>query len=115
LLGYADGNGNYKVQNVVTQWVFISQDVIFEEGQPHWTSSSVGENESENIPLPLFDTNLSEPILGHKKDHDGPVNQPSSTPINQTPILSNDTADPRDNANHCDITDKVEMQQVPRL
>ena len=49
-LGYAGGGGNYKVQDVVTQRIFVSRDVVFEEGQPHRTSPSVGEN------LPLFDT-----------------------------------------------------------
>jgi hypothetical protein len=49
-LGYAGGNGNYKVQDISSQHVFISHDIIFEEGQPHRTSSSVEEN------LPLFDT-----------------------------------------------------------
>jgi hypothetical protein len=115
LLGYADGNGNYKVQDVVTRRVFVSRDVIFEEGQPHRTSSSVGKNETESIPLSLFETNLNEPTLDDKKDPDGPVDQPSSTPISQTPILGNDVADPGDNANHRNVTDNAEAQQVPAL
>jgi len=59
-LGYSGGHGNYKVQNVETRRVFVSRDVIFEEGHPHRTSLSVGEN------LPLFDTILEETPL-----HDG--------------------------------------------
>ena len=44
LLGYASGSGNYKMQDVTAQRVFISHDIIFEEGQPHCTTSaSVGE------------------------------------------------------------------------
>ena len=50
-LGYSTGRGNYKVQDVVTHRVFVSQDVIFEEGQPHRTSASVGET------IPIFDMN----------------------------------------------------------
>jgi hypothetical protein len=50
-LGYATGRGNYKVQDIASRRVFISRDVIFEEGQPHRTSPSVGENN-----IPLFDT-----------------------------------------------------------
>jgi len=50
LLGYAGGHGNYKVQNVEFNRVFISRDVIFEEGHPHRMSPSVGEND-----IPLFD------------------------------------------------------------
>ena len=50
LLGYASGNGNCKVQDVTTHRVFVSRDVVFEEGQPHRTSASVGEQ------IPLFDT-----------------------------------------------------------
>ena len=45
------GAGNYKVQNIDTQRVYVSCDVIFEEGQPHHTSTSVGEKM-----IPLFNT-----------------------------------------------------------
>ena len=31
-LGYATGSGNYKVQGISTQCVFVSCDVVFEEG-----------------------------------------------------------------------------------
>lgn len=54
LLGYATGRGNYKVQNVTSHRVFVSRDVIFEEGQPHRTSASVGEN------IPVFETNTED-------------------------------------------------------
>ena len=51
-LGYTSGSGNYKVQDVTTRRVFVSRDIVFEEGQPHRTASaSVGEQ------IPLFDTN----------------------------------------------------------
>ena len=50
-LGYEMGAGNYKVQNINTQCVYVSCHVIFEEGQPHHTSMSVGEKM-----IPLFDT-----------------------------------------------------------
>ena len=49
-LGYAPGRGNYKVQDVVTRRVYVSRDVIFEEGVPSRTSANVGEQ------IPLFDT-----------------------------------------------------------
>ena len=49
LLGYASGAGNYKVQDLATRRVFVSRDVVFEEGQPRRTSASVGEQ------TPLFD------------------------------------------------------------
>jgi len=49
-LGYASGTGNYKVQDVAARHVFVSCDIIFEEGQPHRTSLSVGEHD-----IPLFD------------------------------------------------------------
>lgn len=49
-LGYASWAGNYKVQDVVSRRVFISRDMVFEEGQPRRTSASVGEE-----PIPLFD------------------------------------------------------------
>jgi transposase InsO family protein len=50
LLGYASGGGNYKVQDISSRRVFVSRDVIFEEGVPHRTSPAVGEQ------IPLFDT-----------------------------------------------------------
>jgi len=53
LLGYAGGRGNYKVQDVTSRRVFVSRNVVFEEGQPHHTSPSVGENN-----IPLFDATL---------------------------------------------------------
>ena len=34
LLGYASGSGNYRVQDIASCHVFVSQDVIFEEGKP---------------------------------------------------------------------------------
>ena len=40
--------------------VFISRDVVFEEGQPHHTSASVGE---QQLQIPLFDTNHDIPPL----------------------------------------------------
>ena len=60
LLGYATGSGNYKVQDLESQRVFVSYDVVFEESQPHRTAMSVGEQ----LQTPLFDTNLTttEPI-----------------------------------------------------
>ena len=50
LLGYAGGHGNYKVQDIESFRVFVSRDVIFEEGHPHRMSPSVGENH-----ISLFD------------------------------------------------------------
>jgi len=52
-LRYASGGGNYKVQDSAFQHVFVSCDVIFEEGQPHRTLPSV-----EEINVPLFHTIL---------------------------------------------------------
>ena len=43
LLGYTSGSGNYQVQEVISRRVFVLQDVVFEEGQPHCTSADVGE------------------------------------------------------------------------
>ena len=88
LLGYASGAGNYKVQDLSTRRVFVSRDVVFEEGQPRRTSASVGEQ------MPLFDTvNNDVPLTDHDKapttdnnsiprvDVDHPINQPQGTPI----------------------------------
>ena len=74
-LGYATGHGNYKVQDVASKRVFVSRDVIFEEGLPYRTLPSVGEN------IPLFDAVLDAP-LGDNSDltnqpihHDDPDQQ----------------------------------------
>jgi hypothetical protein len=53
-LGYATGRGNYKVQDITSHRVFVSRDVVFEEGQPHRTSASAGEN------IPISETNTGE-------------------------------------------------------
>ena len=55
LLGYAPGSGNYKVQDITTRRVFVSRDVIFEEGLPRRTSANVGENT-----IPIFDANIND-------------------------------------------------------
>jgi hypothetical protein len=47
---YATGKDNYKVQDIVSHHVFMSRDVVFEEGLPHRTSASVGEQ------IPVFGT-----------------------------------------------------------
>jgi hypothetical protein len=91
--------------------VFVLWDVIFKEGQPHCTLLSMGENESEDIPLPLFNMN-DAPLNNNKGTEAGTteaadgINQVSSTPINQVPIIGNDSSDPGsgDKANHRDIT-----------
>ena len=62
-LGYAPGRGNYKVQDLVTRRVYVSRDVVFEEGLPSRTSADVGEQ------IPLFDT------LSHDTSPDSNNNQ----------------------------------------
>jgi len=49
-LGYASGLGSYRVQDVASRRVFVFRDVVLEEGYPHRTSPTVGEQ------IPLFDT-----------------------------------------------------------
>ena len=52
-LGYATRTGNYKVQDTQTKCVYVSRDVIFEEGLPHRSLMSVGEKQQQ---IPLFDS-----------------------------------------------------------
>ena len=68
-LGYASGSGNYKVQEVMSCHVLISRDVVFEEGQPHRTSLSVGEN------IPLFDILLEGEVSSHDKLDNAPTTE----------------------------------------
>jgi len=70
-LGYVGGNGNYKVQEVVSRRVLISRDVVFEEGQPHRTSPSVGED------LPLFDISLETEGSSYDKLDDTSTSEPT--------------------------------------
>ena len=74
LLGYAGGRGNYKVQDVQSRRVFVSRDVVFEEGQPHRTSPSVGENS-----ISLFDVALGDPLDKDETDEtDGRQTNPAT-------------------------------------
>ena len=86
-LGYASGGGNYKVQDVGSKRVFVSRDVIFEEGEPHRTSPSVGEN------VPLFDTELDdEHPLANNDASKGP-GMTGDSHINTIPIMGKDNPD----------------------
>ena len=60
LLGYTTGTGNYKVQELANRRVFVSRDVVFEEGHPHRTLTSVGEGTRQ---IPLFDTLYTETLM----------------------------------------------------
>lgn len=101
-LGYASGSGNYKVQDVASQRVFISRDVVFEEGQPHRTTVSVGEQHHQ---IPLFDANpgiASTPLAS--AEHVPAINVPDQTPdlvvnpiVNQIDRQAN-TPEPRRSA-----------------
>jgi transposase InsO family protein len=62
LLGYASGGGNYKVQDIASRRVFVSRDVVFEEGRPRRTLASVGEQQ-----IPIFD--ITSPLANVHPDH----------------------------------------------
>jgi len=55
------GHGNYKVQETASCRVFVSRDVVFDEGDPHRTSLSVGKKEES-----LFDVTLGLDILNER-------------------------------------------------
>jgi len=101
LLGYATGNGNYKVQDVTSRRVFVSRDVIFEEGHPHRTSPNVGET------IHLFDTldalDDNETTGDHSAGNHSPstggtssdVNHPALLPAAQLPLPTPVPLEPR--------------------
>ena len=76
LLGYASGSGNYKVQDVATRRVFVSRDVVFEEGQARRMSANAGEQTQ----IPLFDVSA---------DDDAPANVGPVPAINDVRQTSN--------------------------
>jgi Reverse transcriptase (RNA-dependent DNA polymerase)/GAG-pre-integrase domain/gag-polypeptide of LTR copia-type len=104
LLGYAPGSGNYKVQELVTHRVFVSRDVVFEEGLPLRTleSTNVGEQ------TPIFDSNLN--IVPTSADtteanHNSNNNSDQVNPDNPTINLDHDHMDP-------DQQDPVDQQHA---
>jgi hypothetical protein len=82
LLGYTSGSGNYRVQEVGSRRVFVSRDVIFDEGKPSRTSADV---EEETEMLLNFDMNIVPSTDGG----------PEQTTVNHGDI-------PDQNANHVD-------------
>ena len=97
LLGYASGSGNYRVQDVKTSRVFVSRDVVFEEGQPCCTSAKVGE-EIETL---NFDTNIdSSADNGHNVQATHQIEHISE----QTKVHDQtDQITVRETDHHCDI------------
>lgn len=94
-LAYASGTGNYKVQDIETRRVYVSRDVIFEEGNPRRTLTNVGEETD-----PLFDT-LDLPFA-NAHSNDNPINQPIIT----TPIEPQQPPRNQDIPNIADITER---------
>jgi hypothetical protein len=98
LLGYAQGAGNYRVQEISTRRIFVSRDVVFEEGIPHRTLESVGEEKhvilfdtlpDANTPLtnePDHTINHPIPAINHDADVDG-VNQTDQRDV-QVPVIA---------------------------
>jgi Reverse transcriptase (RNA-dependent DNA polymerase)/GAG-pre-integrase domain/gag-polypeptide of LTR copia-type len=104
-LGYATGAGNYKVQAVETRRVYVSRDVIFEEGQPRRTLTSVGEEMVDS--QILFDTLDTPPANIRTSDHDDPEIAISNDPdlaVDNDPVTQPNIARPI----------PVEPQQPPR-
>ncbi len=85
-LGYAGGCGNYRVQDITSRQVYVSRDVIFEEGEPHCTSPSVGEN------IPLFDVALGTLDKSNvKESHNQQTDQQTDQQnITDSPAVSGD-------------------------
>ena len=77
-LGYAAGAGNYRVQDITTRCVYVSHDIIFEEGHPRHTLASVGEQ------IPLFDTMADTPLTNNTLDTS------TTDPVPTDPAITND-------------------------
>ena len=84
-LGYAGSRGNYKVQDVTSCGVFVSRDIIFEEGEPHCTSPSVGENiPLFNVAVGTLDESEVKESGGVKENHDQHADQQTDQSNQQT-------------------------------
>jgi hypothetical protein len=94
LLGYAGGNGNYRVQAVPSRHVFVSRDVIFEEGQPHCTSPSVGE--TTDLFDVIFDVTGEDNIPNNDPLDDGKALQTPNDPVSQADQQVTDRTFPPD-------------------
>jgi len=112
-LGYAGGCGNYKVQGAESRRVFVSRNVIFEEGQPHRTSPIVGEN------IPLFDVVTPNDGEANNRETNNRDNKHDDL-NNHRENLNNhhDNLDPgdqdHDQVDHVDIPVAVEQIAEPR-
>ena len=103
LLGYTGGHGNYKVQSLEAPQVFVSRDVVFEEGHPHRTLPSVGENE-----IPLFNIALGIGTLDEgeaERQTDQQTDQ--STNRRDIPVV------PGNHANHDESDDRCDIPTEP--
>ena len=110
LLGYASGRGNYRVQDIGTRRIFVSRDVVFEEGKPHRTLASVGEEEQALLFDTLYDTlplanypAINNPDPDHAINNTNPtitdgtrqdVEQPSRSVISEEPRRSSRISHP---------------------
>ncbi len=73
------------MQDIASHRVFVSRDVVFEEGQPHRTSLSVGENN-----IPLFNTTLG---------NDGTLDEEEVRKLDKGEVIERQTDQPADKPN----------------
>jgi len=106
-LGYAGGHRNYKVQDIASCHVFISRDVVFEEGEPHRTSPSVGEND-----IPLFDVELGRGTLG-TLDEPETTDKPADQSTDQQDIVHVPEGHAGSDDRHADIPTEPIRQMEP--
>ena len=96
ILRYASGSGNYRVQEVGSHYVFVSHDVVFEEGWPHHTLADIWEETS--LTFNTFEMDIVLPAdNGHNKQvlnqdqtdqHDIPIEPCWSTCVPQLTKVS---------------------------
>ena len=104
LLGYVSGHGNYKVQDVATNRIYVSRDIVFEEGQPRRTSASVGEQ------IPIFDADLPLANNVPNLDHDRAITNDHS----DTNLDHSDTNLDHQNLDHTPVISVPTIPAVPR-
>ena len=129
LLGYVTGCRNYKVQEITFLRVFVSYNIVFEEGWVHCMLPHVGEdtslfhtlnNNSDNTHLFDMLNNNGGPIDTRITKNAGPTidystNNPDNHPINDNPPVCKSNCNGKYSKQWTSRESKEERIRIPLL